>query len=408
MYYTPLTPGQAPTLGTSGNAVTEYQKQLNQQNAGKPGWTPLSVDGLYGPKTQAASTWKPPKSASSTQARQEVGAMISNINAAQQVKNPNQEKPNQRQNINDALASMLEEDTNAFGEFQRSLRTYKNGAINLSPDEERLLGNIEERYDILKRRQMVANQSLEGGVETMQATTGLAQYAPEMADIEINRIQNEGIERLREIDMEMDTRLSEARQAILDGRVDAITESYKAYTERLKDRRDTLNLMRQNLNDYESYMNSSMTSDMKEYRLAQEQGFRGTFQQWKQSGRVGAGSGGGKPLSSIDIQRYKELYPEISEQIRPGMTLNEVNALFENVQDDEIQENTSNITIDNFWGKEVPRIRLKRFAINSGIITESVANTLSRSEIKERIDNEIKNLAAMGYTEEQIAGILES
>lgn len=55
--YTPLAPGQAAAYGTSGSAVSAYQQQLNQQNAGQPGWTPLVVDGLYGPLTQAASSF---------------------------------------------------------------------------------------------------------------------------------------------------------------------------------------------------------------------------------------------------------------------------------------------------------------------------------------------------------------
>lgn len=41
--------------GTSGSeAVRQLQIQLNQQNAGKPGWIPLNVDGIMGPKTLAA------------------------------------------------------------------------------------------------------------------------------------------------------------------------------------------------------------------------------------------------------------------------------------------------------------------------------------------------------------------
>jgi hypothetical protein len=57
--YKPLAIGSAPTLGTSGDAVKSFQTQLNTQNAGQPGYTPLKVDGLYGPLTQAASTYKP-------------------------------------------------------------------------------------------------------------------------------------------------------------------------------------------------------------------------------------------------------------------------------------------------------------------------------------------------------------
>lgn len=58
--YKPLAQGATPTLGTSGDAVKALQTQYNTQNAGVAGYTPLKVDGLYGPLTQAASQFKAP------------------------------------------------------------------------------------------------------------------------------------------------------------------------------------------------------------------------------------------------------------------------------------------------------------------------------------------------------------
>jgi len=55
-----LQQGQAPAFGTSGAAVSALQQQLNQQNAGVAGYTPLTVDGMYGPLTQAASQFQAP------------------------------------------------------------------------------------------------------------------------------------------------------------------------------------------------------------------------------------------------------------------------------------------------------------------------------------------------------------
>lgn len=52
--YKPLSAGATPTLGTSGDAVRTLQTQLNTQNQGVAGYTPLKVDGLYGPLTAAA------------------------------------------------------------------------------------------------------------------------------------------------------------------------------------------------------------------------------------------------------------------------------------------------------------------------------------------------------------------
>lgn len=47
------------TYGEKGASVLALQKQLNTQNAGQQGWTPLKEDGMYGDKTLAGVNWKP-------------------------------------------------------------------------------------------------------------------------------------------------------------------------------------------------------------------------------------------------------------------------------------------------------------------------------------------------------------
>ncbi len=52
--------GGSPAKKISGvdPNTLNLQKQLNTQNAGKAGWTPLKEDGILGPKTEAAKMWK--------------------------------------------------------------------------------------------------------------------------------------------------------------------------------------------------------------------------------------------------------------------------------------------------------------------------------------------------------------
>ncbi len=51
-----------PTLaiGAKGTSVSALQQQLNEQNAGKAGYVPLKVDGIYGPLTEAATRYTAP------------------------------------------------------------------------------------------------------------------------------------------------------------------------------------------------------------------------------------------------------------------------------------------------------------------------------------------------------------
>ena len=56
--YTPTTDTN-PTFGQSGDTVSALQTHLNEVNKNAPGWTPLAVDGKFGPLTQAAVNFKP-------------------------------------------------------------------------------------------------------------------------------------------------------------------------------------------------------------------------------------------------------------------------------------------------------------------------------------------------------------
>lgn len=60
--YTPTlaAPGSTPQFGqqdaTGSTAIKDLQTSLNKTNAGKAGYTPLAIDGKYGPLTQAAAS----------------------------------------------------------------------------------------------------------------------------------------------------------------------------------------------------------------------------------------------------------------------------------------------------------------------------------------------------------------
>lgn len=230
-----------------------------------------------------------PAAVTSNQAQNEVSQMTSFMNqqqAPQIQQEEEQEAPlSEREQIQLALSSMQEQESNAFDEFQTQLDSYASGAFALSPEESKMIEDIDRRFDILKRRQMVANQSLEGGFQQGQATSGLARYAPELAALEFNQIQNQGIEQLREIDINLQQTLDSFMDNLRNSRIQSLKESYTMYNQRLKMRKDLLSEMRLNLNDYERYQNSLVTNDIREYEYALSQGYSGSFMQFKKSMR---------------------------------------------------------------------------------------------------------------------------
>lgn len=63
-----MSPAFIGPMDTNSEAtkVKNMQTQLNAKNAGQPGWTPLQVDGILGPKTKAAQSFKPTSTNSGT------------------------------------------------------------------------------------------------------------------------------------------------------------------------------------------------------------------------------------------------------------------------------------------------------------------------------------------------------
>lgn len=63
-----MSPAFIGPMDTNSEAtkVKNMQTQLNAKNAGQPGWTPLQVDGILGPKTKAAQSFKPTTTNSGT------------------------------------------------------------------------------------------------------------------------------------------------------------------------------------------------------------------------------------------------------------------------------------------------------------------------------------------------------
>lgn len=215
-----------------------------------PGGLSVGTGGTPSNFALESSGIKSSSAVSSNAAREEIGQITNRINSIDAVP----ERPaTDRENITNALMALDGEEGAAYEDFTDAINNIRDYGVDFSREETRMLNDIQNRYDILRRRQIVANQSLEGGFETSQAVSGsgISRYAPELAMIELNGVVQAGIDRLRDIELEAQEKLAEAKDAITQGRIDAIRESYDGYVDRIKARRDTLSELRLNLNDYE-------------------------------------------------------------------------------------------------------------------------------------------------------------
>lgn len=205
--YTPLADGQQPAFGTSGPAVSALQAQLNAQNQTKPGYTPLKVDGLYGPLTQSATTFSNPGIISTGGYRDGLNqgdADIANI----------QNDPYQQ------LFQRLEEQN----------RIAEENAIATATAEGKR-DNVQQEQEFNRQRMAQESAGIVGG---------LSRYAPEMQSGLMNQLYQENLANVRNIQLEEDMAIAKAKQARAENDLDVMQEQLQ-YAERLrKEKADAL------------------------------------------------------------------------------------------------------------------------------------------------------------------------
>lgn len=209
--YTPLSEGQQPAFGTSGPAVSALQAQLNAQYANTPGYTPLKVDGLYGPLTQAATNFKPgvanPGIFSTTNYRDGLDAIEGQVNEFQ----------------NDPYQQL-------FQRLEERNRMAEEAAIASATAE-------AKRQDIAQEEQYRRESMAQGSAGIM---SGLSRYAPEMQAGIMNQLYQENLNKVRNIQLEEEIAIAKARQARMDNDLEVAREQLDYAKQLRKEKADAL------------------------------------------------------------------------------------------------------------------------------------------------------------------------
>lgn len=243
--YTPLAANATPTLGTSGAAVSALQTQLNTQNAGQAGYTPLIPDGKYGPLTQAASQYKAPVATvtpDTTKPNPNIGFTSrmdysTNANGVSIPVDPktgldipqgNSSNPvsatNPRPLYGDETAPALVTAKTA-DQIQQEKLTAAQGEID----------NLNKYYDSLKNEQQITNASNSRSTDSVSTLTGLAGSSEAGVAAKATNASNDAA--LGKVEQQRQA----AVNTILSGiRSSAVTEAQQSRTEARQSEQDRL------------------------------------------------------------------------------------------------------------------------------------------------------------------------
>lgn len=210
MAYTPLQPNQQPVLGTSGDAVSALQTQINTQNAGNPNFIPLKVDGLYGPKTQAAAN--PPVIVSGKPAMQEYASTTGFINKFAE--------------------------TDPYIQAFQAMQA-KMGVMNQQAEKNTIASATAETMR-KKQAEETGQRQYMAGLETAGIQSGASRYLPEYQAGIIEDARRSYVERYAQIDQAEKLAIAKAQQARMEGDVTVMRDQLDLIKTLRKEKADAL------------------------------------------------------------------------------------------------------------------------------------------------------------------------
>lgn len=273
MQYKQLQPNQEASFGTQGLAVSQLQQSLNEKNSTLPGYTPLAVDGKYGPLTQSAMAFQPKTQSivSSTPAR------------------------------NDYItgSSLLDRYTGEQDPYVTAFNTMMQNTMKTNEQTESdaiatATTSASRTRDSLEKNK----QAYTAGLETAGVQSGASRYLPEYQSGIIADAKQKYVEKFQQVDNAEQLAIARARTARMTGDVALLNEQLNLIKELRKEKADALENAQKM--DWEKYKfeEEMAFNKQKEARQAQNDAIK-----LSRSG----GSGGGSASGGYTKQELRKL-----------------------------------------------------------------------------------------------------
>lgn len=236
------TPTNTANFGESGEAVKALQTKLNTQNMGKAGYTPLNVDGRFGPLTQAASNFGTPKSsliANSNSAKMQGMKDGSELSQILGNYSPARTGTDNTEAVDDEYTGLLDQVSKgsdlATQRLVAEIKATKQNGEN----------KLDKQYDSYKR-----------GLQLLGIQHNEATFSPDLLAGHINEAETEHQDKLKDLQREETKGIMEANQAKLEGDLATLKTKMDYVRQIRKDKSDELN------NYYETISKQDKTGDV--------------------------------------------------------------------------------------------------------------------------------------------------
>lgn len=137
----------------------------------------------------------------------------------------------------------------AYEDYKLQVDQLRNGTFPLSPSDQAQIDYVKRQFDNLKQQQLIANKNFEGLQNQLGNTSGRSRYAPEIQTQILQNTVSQGLQKIADIEAQAANTVAQLQSAFEEKNYTRINQSYKALTDYLNQKSNTINQIAQNVRE---------------------------------------------------------------------------------------------------------------------------------------------------------------
>lgn len=237
--YIPTT-SPTPVFGQSGDSVKALQQSLNQKYAGVSGYTPLVVDGKYGPLTQQAVNFQPPQNNMITSSYYSKMNFLKNANQLSQLMNTGQ--------IQDTISKIPTIGNDYKDQYTMSL---DNLSQRSDDSTKRLISSIQAQRQMNQNAINDSYDRYKRGIQLLGIQGGEQSFAPDLLSGKILQAENAQQMKIQQLQTEELKAIMDADDARANNNFKLLQEKMDYIKQLRTERKDAIkDIYDQQINNY--------------------------------------------------------------------------------------------------------------------------------------------------------------
>lgn len=162
-----------------------------------------------------------------------------------------------------------------YKDYLAKINQLNNGVFNLTPEEQAQIDRIQQLFNDMREKQIIANKNYEGAITTNNIRTGVQEFMNEEASGLYKQAVDQGVQKVKDLELEALSKVSELRQLFKDKRYKAIADSYNDLNKFINQKRQAINdIYKATADYYNSIAKSAAEAEEAETKRLQNEKLR--------------------------------------------------------------------------------------------------------------------------------------